>query len=82
MMVRAHPPRCEPAAGADLRLDGCRRFQGRGLTRPHPLRHHRSNGGTDAEPRWILPRRVPRSGQRGAYFSGWLAARSFALRSL
>jgi hypothetical protein len=32
------------------------------------------HGGTDAEPRWILPRGIPRPGQRGAHSSGWLVA--------
>jgi len=27
-------------------------------------------GGTDGEPRWVLPRRTPRPGQRGAHSSG------------
>jgi len=31
------------------------------------------HGGSDAEPRWIRPRRIPRSGQRGAHSSGRLS---------
>ena len=31
-------------------------------------------GGADAEPRWILPRGIPRPGQRGADSSGGLVA--------
>jgi hypothetical protein len=43
---------------------------GRGLL-GEPFDH----GGTDAEPRWISPREIPRPGQRGAHSSGWLVAR-------
>jgi hypothetical protein len=31
-------------------------------------------GGTDAEPRRIYPRGIPRPGQRGVHSSGWLVA--------
>jgi hypothetical protein len=41
-----------------------------GIDPPPPLRQSPRDGGTDAEPRRILPRRIPRPGQRGADSSG------------
>lgn len=44
------------------------------LTGPGALCNPPAYGGTGAEPRWILPRRIRGLGQRGAHSSGWLVA--------
>ncbi len=40
----------------------------------------RFTGGTDAQPRWFLPRRNRRPGQRGANSSGWSVVCIFVLQ--
>ena len=57
------------------------RYSSRRLLNTRPsLRHPYCYGGSDAEPRWFLPRRSPRPGQRGVHSSGWLVARFFMPR--
>jgi hypothetical protein len=47
------------------------------LTGRHGSRKGRDHGGTDAEPRWIPPRGIPRPGQRGVDSSGRIIVCSF-----
>ena len=49
-----------------------------GLTRSPGLGKSADHGGTDAEPRWIHPRGIPRPGQRGVDSSGWIVVCSFS----
>ena len=80
---RAPPQPAEPAATLTLTVDEERvertadgRTSGRheSIDRPGHSMRACGSGGTDAEPRWISPRGIPRSGQRGADSSGWFIA--------
>jgi hypothetical protein len=77
--ARRYQPLARPRRRAPRRRGELRDLGRRDRLDPRRrLRESHGHGGTDAEPRWIHPRGIPRPGQRGVDSSGRIVVRSFS----